>query len=174
MELHNFQGVVALIKNGEFFLTTLWFSKLICSRQMSQDDEDTNLIDDSADNANDLFEESPNYPELRMGLNRKNISAIRLARSKFFEQQAKQLATRQQVQVAKGIEDEWKGILSLPELADATFDFQVLKQLTQQADATTPSNYTYNAPKEVKLQRQQLFGRQRLGKIYLTFYFFDS
>jgi len=126
------------------------------------DNEEADDLIPNNEPADNLFIESADYPYLKNGLQAKQLSAIKLARSKFFEMQARQLATQQQQQAAKGIENEWKGILSLPELSDATFDFQVLKQLTSGDNNNSSVSYTQKPPAEVKLQRKQMFGRQRL------------
>lgn len=73
-----------------------------------------------------------NLPEFSMGLQKKYIEMYEKAQNIYIEREKEKLKPKIQDEITEKISKEWNGILSLPELKNTSFDFNVLKKLSFQ------------------------------------------
>lgn len=94
------------------------------------DEKDTKIEEE--DEEIEEEELNKNIPEFTMGLNKKHIESYEKAKEIYLQREKEKLQPKIQNEITSKINSEWTGILSLPELKNTSFDFNVLKKLSFQ------------------------------------------
>ena len=93
------------------------------------DDEEYGNSDDGDDTDDDDDDDMIDYPTFTSGLSLDHRMRVKDARRVLFDREAQRLRPMIESQIRNDMDDEWRGVLTLPDLQSTTFDFQLLKNL---------------------------------------------
>jgi hypothetical protein len=113
-------------------------------------DEEEEAFEEESDIESDEDELPDDIPSLFGGLTSYYRNLVKNARQSFFTKKAEELKPHVQKELVRSIENEWNGVLSVPEPSNATFDFKVLRNLL---DDTTEKPTTNLSLRERKLEQ---------------------
>jgi hypothetical protein len=121
------------------------------------DDEDEQQ---SVDTTNEGEEEGEandeDYPGFEQGLTVSLRSIVREARRIFFDKRASETRSSVQQQVKHDVDEEWKGVVTLPDLQSTTFDFQILRNLLQDSSGSDNTSTHFVQEDKDSLHRRKL------------------
>jgi hypothetical protein len=104
--------------------------------------------------------------EFEDGMTLEDREKIKEARALYFEEEAKKLKPQIQEDMRNDIDEEWRGIMTLPELKSTTFDFQILRNLLEAETTQHKGNSSdKNVPHFVNTDQKTNFEKKRVEKL---------
>ena len=116
-------------------------------------DEEEESYEESVESDEDELPDD--IPSLFGGLTNYYRNLVKNARQSFFTKKAEELKPKVQKELVQSIENEWNGVLSIPELPNATFDFKVLRNLLDDTHENPNTNLSLRERKLEQINAQQ-------------------
>ncbi len=101
------------------------------------DDEEYGNSDDGDDTDDDDDDDMIDYPTFTSGLSLDHRMRVKDARRVLFDREAQRMRPMIESQIRNDMDDEWRGVLTLPDLQSTTFDFQLLKNLLSSSSSSS-------------------------------------
>jgi hypothetical protein len=126
------------------------------------DGQDEDETDNEEEQEYDSDGERPqDIPNISGGLTNFYRNLVKEARQSYFMKKAADTKPDVQKSLVQNIESEWGGVLSIPELPNATFDFQVLRNLLDSGDKSQQTNQDESILSLRKRKLEQLTAQQK-------------
>ena len=132
--------------------------------EVSEDEDEQSQQDDDQEAKENEEEQQDDIESFEQGLTYAFRSVVREARRYFFERQEERIRPVIHEEVKHDIDEEWKGIATLPDLQSTTFDFQVLRNLLEsdKPDSKSLAKFSSDGTSSLgKKKMEQLQAKQR-------------